>query len=74
MNNKSEYYRYEGVDLNFKTPSIDDILRLVKVIWKTLVANNLKPMSTVIEEFKKEREKNMEQEKKNRTRKKRKKI
>ena len=63
LNNKSEYYRYEGVDLNFKTPSIDDILRLVKVIWKTLVANNLKPMSTVIEEFKKEREKNMEQEK-----------
>ena len=63
LNNKSEYYRYEGVDLNFKTPSIDDILRLVKVIWKTLVANNLKPMSTIIEEFKKEREKNMEQEK-----------
>ena len=63
LNNKSEYYRYEGVDLNFKTPSIDDILRLVKVIWKTLVANNLKPMSTIIEQFKKEREKNMEQEK-----------
>ena len=63
LNNKSEYYRYEGVDLNFKTPSIDDILRLVKVICKTLVANNLKPMSTIIEEFKKEREKNMEQEK-----------
>ena len=63
LNNKSEYYRYEGVDLNFKTPTIDDILRLVKVIWKTLVANNLKPMSTIIEEFKKEREKNMEQEK-----------
>ena len=63
LNNKSEYYRYEGVDLNFKTPTIDDILRLVKVIWKTLVANNLKPMSTVIEEYKKGREKNMEQEK-----------
>ena len=63
LNNKSEYYRYEGVDLNFKTPTIEDILRLVKVIWKTLVANNLKPMSTVIEEFKKEREKNLELEK-----------
>ena len=63
LNNKSEYYRYEGVDLNFKTPTIDDILRLVKVIWKTLVANNLKPMSTVIEEYKKGREKNMEQDK-----------
>ena len=63
LNNKSEYYRYEGVDLNFKTPSIEDILRLVKVMWKTLVANNLIPMSTIIEEFKKEREKNIELEK-----------
>ena len=62
LNNKSEYYRYEGVDLNFKTPSIDDIHRLIKVIWKTLVANNLKPMSTVIEEFKKEKIKNAEQQ------------
>jgi len=63
LNNKSDYYRYEGVDLNFKIPSIDDILRLVKVMWKTLVANNLKPMSTVIEEYKKEREKTIELEK-----------
>ena len=62
LNNKSDYYRYDGVDLNFKTPSIDDILRLVKVMWKTLVANNLKPMSTIIEEYKKEREKNLELE------------
>lgn len=60
LNNKSEYYRYEGVDLNFKTPSIDDIHRLIKVLWKTLVANNLTPMSTLIEELKKEREKNAE--------------
>ena len=63
LNNKSEYYRYEGVDLNFKTPSIEDILRLVKVMWKTLVANNLTPMSTIIEDYKKEREKNIELEK-----------
>ena len=63
LNNKSDYYRYDGVDLNFKIPSIDDILRLVKVMWKTLVANNLKPMSTIIEEYKKEREKAMELEK-----------
>ena len=62
LNNKSEYYRYEGVDLNFKTPSIDDILRLIRILWKTLVANDLKPMSTVIEEFKKEKEKNAEQQ------------
>ena len=63
LNNKSEYYRYEGVDLTFKIPSIEDILRMVKIIWKTLVANDLKPMSTIIEEFKKEREKLMELEK-----------
>ena len=62
LNNRSEYYRYEGVDLNFKTPTIDDIHRLIRVLWKTLVANDLKPMSTVIEEFKKEKEKNAEQQ------------
>ena len=62
LNNKSEYYRYEGVDLNFKTPSIDDIHRLIRILWKTLVANDLKPMSTIIEEFKKEKEKNAEQQ------------
>ena len=61
-NNKSEYYRYEGVYLNFKTPTIDDIHRLIRILWKTLVANDLKPMSTVIEEFKKEKEKNSEQQ------------
>ena len=60
LNNKSEYYRYEGVDLNFKTPSIDDIHRLIKILWKTLVANNLTPISTLIEELKKEKEKNAE--------------
>jgi len=60
LNNKSEYYRYEGVDLNFKTPSIDDIHRLIKILWKTLVANNLTPMSTLIEVLKKEKEKNAE--------------
>jgi len=63
LNNKSDYYRYDGVDLHFKTLTVEDILRLVKVMWKTLVANNLKPMSTIIEEYKKEREKNMELEK-----------
>jgi hypothetical protein len=62
LNNKSDYYRYDGVDLHFKTPTVEDILRLVKVMWKTLVANNLKPMSTIIEEYKKEREKNLELE------------
>ena len=73
LNNKSDYYRYDGVDLNFKIPSIDDILRLVKVMWKTLVANNLKPMSTIIEEYKKEREKALELEKEKSTSKKSKK-
>ena len=73
LNNKSDYYRYDGVDLNFKIPSIDDILRLVKVMWKTLVANNLKPMSTIIDEYKKEREKALELEKEKSTSKKSKK-
>ena len=73
LNNKSDYYRYDGVDLNFKIPTIDDILRLVKVMWKTLVANNLKPMSTIIEEYKKEREKALELEKEKSTSKKSKK-
>ena len=73
LNNKSDYHRYDGVDLNFKIPTIDDILRLVKVMWKTLVANNLKPMSTIIEEYKKEREKALELEKEKSTSKKSKK-
>ena len=59
-NNRSDYYKYEGADLNFKTPTIDDIHRLIRVLWKTLVANDLKPMSTVIDEYKKEKEKNAE--------------
>ena len=63
LNNKSDYYRYEGVDLIFKTPSIEDILRMINIIWKTLVANELKPMSTIIEELKKEKEKMVELEK-----------
>ena len=63
LNNKSEYYRYEGVDLNFKTPTIEDIDRLIKVLWKTLVANDLIPVSTLIEEKKKEKEKEREKEK-----------
>ena len=60
INNKSEYYKYEGVDFNFKTPSIEDIHRLIRVLWKTLVANDLVPISTLIEELKKEKEKNAE--------------
>ena len=63
LNNKSDYYRYEGVDLNFKTPTIEDILRMVKIIWKTLVANELRPISSIVEELKKEREKMNELEK-----------
>ena len=60
INNKSEYYKYEGIDFNFKTPSIEDIHRLIRVLWKTLVANDLVPISTLIEELKKEKEKNAE--------------
>ena len=57
LNNKSEYYRYEGVDLNFKIRTDDEILKLIKILWKTLVANDLKPMSVIIDELKKEKEK-----------------
>ena len=60
LNNKSEYYRYEGVDLNFKIPDENEILKLIKILWKTLVANDLKPMSVIIDELKKEKEKNNE--------------
>ena len=60
LNNKSEYYRYEGVDLNFKIRTDDEILKLIKILWKTLVANDLKPMSVIIDELKKEKEKEKE--------------
>ncbi len=40
-NNRSDYYKYEGVDLNFKTQSLDDIDKLTKIIWKTLVTNDI---------------------------------
>ena len=57
LNNKSDYYRYEGVDLTFKIPNEEEILKLIKILWKTLVANDLKPMSVIIDELKKEKEK-----------------
>jgi Ca2+-binding EF-hand superfamily protein len=60
LNNKSEFYKYEGIDLNFKVPSVEDILRLIREVWKTLVANELTPLSTLIEEMKKEKEKEKE--------------
>ena len=40
-NNKSDYYKYEGVDLNFKVPNLEEIDKLTKTIWKTLVANDI---------------------------------
>ena len=40
-NNRSDYYKYEGVDLNFKTQSLDEIDKLTKIIWKTLVVNDI---------------------------------
>ena len=39
-NNKSEYYRYEGIDFKFKKLEVADIDKLIKLIWKTLVENN----------------------------------
>ena len=67
LNNKSEYYRYEGVDLNFKIRTDDEILKLIKILWKTLVANDLKPMSVIIDELKKEKEKEKNNELNNAT-------
>ena len=40
-NNNSDYYKYEGIDLNFKVPHINEIDKLTKTIWKTLVANDI---------------------------------
>ena len=39
-NNKSEYYRYEGIDFKFKKLEVADIDKLIKLMWKTLVENN----------------------------------
>lgn len=39
-NNRSEYYRYEGIDFKFKKLEVLDIDKLIKIMWKTLVANN----------------------------------
>ena len=67
LNNKSEYYRYEGVDLNFKIRTDDEILKLIKILWKTLVANDLKPMSVIIDKLKKKKEKEKNNELNNAT-------
>ena len=67
LNNKSEYYRYEGVDLNFKIRTDDEILKSIKILWKTLVANDLKPMSVIIDELKKEKAKEKNNELNNAT-------
>ena len=40
-NNRSDYYKYEGVDLEFKVPHLNEIDKLTKTIWKTLVANDI---------------------------------
>lgn len=41
-NNNSEYYKYEGLDFKFKKLEVADIDKLIKTIWKTLVANKSK--------------------------------
>ena len=40
-NNRSDYYKYAGVDLEFKVPHLNEIDKLTKTIWKTLVANDI---------------------------------
>ena len=39
-NNRSEYYRYEGLEFKFKRLEVPDIDKLIKILWKTLVANS----------------------------------
>ena len=58
-NNKSEYYRYEGIDFKFKKLEVADIDKLIKLMWKTLVENN----KVVIEPPKVKEEKKGEEKK-----------
>lgn len=39
-NNRSDYYKYEGVDLAFKKLEVEHIDKIIKQIWKTLVPNS----------------------------------
>jgi len=65
-NNKSDYYSYEGVDLNFNVPNVEEIDRLIKIMWKTLVDTELREKSEPKPKKKKteEEEKNQEENEK----------
>lgn len=63
-NNRSEYYAYEGIDLDFKTPDVQEIDKLIKAIWKAIVAAELKPMSEIIEGIAKSKKMEQKEDKK----------
>ena len=60
-NNKSDYYKYDGVDLNFNVPKVEEIDKLIKIMWKTLVDTELREKTEQKSKKKKEEEKNQEE-------------
>ena len=60
-NNKSDYYKYDGVDLNFNVPKVEEIDKLIKIMWKTLVDTELREKTEQKSKKKKEEEKNKEE-------------
>ena len=60
-NNKSDYYKYDGVDLNFNVPKVEEIDKLIKIMWKTLVDTELREKTDQKSKKKKEEEKNQEE-------------
>ncbi len=60
-NNKSDYYKYDGVDLNFNVPNVEEIDKLIKIMWKTLVDTELREKTDQKSKKKKEEEKNQEE-------------
>jgi hypothetical protein len=56
-NNKSDYYKYDGVDLNFNVPKVEEIDKLIKIMWKTLVDTELREKTEQKSKKKKRRRK-----------------
>ena len=63
-NNKSDYYSYDGVDLSFSVPDVEEIDKLIKIMWKTLVDTELREKSETKAKKKKEEEKNQDENEK----------
>lgn len=56
-NNKSDYYSYDGVDLTFSVPDVEEIDKLIKIMWKTLVDTELREKSETKAKKKKKKKK-----------------